>query len=172
MMQAQEGLAVNKIFLDLKEYEAEMTRVIQEKNQPIESVVQTAYYDPQIHPTYQYEVLPQYQYVQTPQISIPSHTVQYHYQNPIPQQVNLAPTTTLSSTDPYAHNPLSVLKLYQPPPVHQPQVQRYSQVQGIQRMNKHQRAVAPQKQRKPQVNIINRAVVQKQQVTAADMIKL
>ena len=43
-MQTQEGLAVNKIFLDLKEYEIEMTKAIQAKNQSLESFVQTTYY--------------------------------------------------------------------------------------------------------------------------------
>lgn len=54
MMQSQEGLAVNKIFLDLKEYQIEMTKAIQAKNQTLESYAQTTYYEtPQVTQTYE-----------------------------------------------------------------------------------------------------------------------
>ena len=52
MMISQEGIAVNKIFLDLQEYQAEMTKAIQSRSQPAESTAQTTYYEVPQTPLY------------------------------------------------------------------------------------------------------------------------
>ena len=44
-MQAEEGLIVNKIFLNLQEYQDEMSRAIQAKQQKAMETVTTTYYE-------------------------------------------------------------------------------------------------------------------------------
>lgn len=173
MMQSQEGLVVNKIYLDLQEYQTEMTKAIQAKTKQSESLAQTYHEAPPPAQTYEIHGYPQQYYIETQTIAPPPvlPKVQYHYTpSPArPRQIPLHPSTTLSATDPHAHNPYEVLKLYQPPPQ---QVHRQAQPQGIQRMNKNQRAQAPSKLRSPKMNIVNRPVIEKLPVTEVDMRKL
>lgn len=97
--------------------------------------------------------------------------VQYYQQ----YQVLPAPANypNYSYSDPYSQNPYSVLKLFQPPPQQQPQIQHVShQVQGINRVNRQQRVKAPEKMRSPQMNVVNRPVIERLPVTEVDIKKL